>query len=107
MFGEMSLIEDELTSATVIAKTDVELLVINRGDLEGLMDDNIALAFKIYKTFCHVLSERLRRTSSELLEIKHGKAGSKKAEAEESSKKPAKKAAKKGAKKKAGKKAKK
>lgn len=70
MFGEMSLIEDELTSASVVADTKVTLLVIKRKDLESLMEGNLEVALKIYKTFCHTLSERLRRTSGELSRYK-------------------------------------
>jgi len=77
LFGEMSLIEDELTSATVTAMTSLELMVIDRADLEKLMDENRDIAIKVYKTFCHTLSDRLRRTSSELSRIKAGLGGDK------------------------------
>jgi CRP/FNR family transcriptional regulator, cyclic AMP receptor protein len=66
LFGEMSLIEDALTSASVVAATEVELLVIQRADFEDLLGQNASLALKIYKSFCRTLSERLRRTSSDL-----------------------------------------
>lgn len=66
LFGEMSLIEDALTSASVVAESDVELLVIRRADFEKLLSENEPLALKIYKSFCRTLSERLRRTSQEL-----------------------------------------
>ena len=66
LFGEMSLIDDALTSASVVAETDLELLVIKRADFENLLGQNEALALKVYKSFCRTLSERLRRTSSEL-----------------------------------------
>jgi len=66
LFGEMSLIEDSLTSASVVADTDVELLVIRRLDFEKLLSENESLALKVYKSFCRTLSERLRRTSTEL-----------------------------------------
>lgn len=66
LFGEMSLIEDALTSASVVADSDVELLVIRREDFERLLSENESLALKVYKSFCRTLSERLRRTSQEL-----------------------------------------
>lgn len=66
IFGEMSLIEDSLTSANVVADTDMELVVIHRADFEEILDKNERLALKIYKSFCRVLSERLRKTTSEL-----------------------------------------
>ncbi len=66
LFGEMSLVENELTSASVVAATDVELLVIHRPEFEDLLEGNQAMALKIYKSFCRTLSERLRKTSAEL-----------------------------------------
>jgi CRP/FNR family cyclic AMP-dependent transcriptional regulator len=66
LFGEMSLIEDELTSATVVAATDVRLLVIRRNEFEDLLANNQALALKVYKSFCKTLSERLRKTTAGL-----------------------------------------
>ncbi len=66
MFGEMSLIEDSLTSANVVAQTDMELVVIHRTEFEELLTQNESLALKIYRSFCRVLSERLRKTSGAL-----------------------------------------
>jgi CRP-like cAMP-binding protein len=70
LFGEMSLIEDALTSASVVADTDVALLVIKREEFDSLLNENRDVALKIYKTFCLTLSERLRRTSEELSKLK-------------------------------------
>jgi len=70
LFGEMSLIENELTSASVIASSEVSLLVIHRPQFEELMEKDLSLALKVYKSFCHTLSDRLRKTTSELSKIK-------------------------------------
>jgi NTE family protein len=70
LFGEMSLIENDLTSASVMAHTDVHLLQITRSDFEKLLDSNKDIAFNVYKTFCHTLSERLRKTSEELARLR-------------------------------------
>jgi CRP-like cAMP-binding protein len=70
LFGEMSLIENELTSASVIATSDVELLVIRRHEFENMLETRLDTALKVYKTFCHTLSERLRKTSQELSRLK-------------------------------------
>jgi len=66
LFGEMSLIEDSLTSANVIAESDIDLVVIHREDFERLLSQNEGFALKIYKSFCRVLSERLRKTTGDL-----------------------------------------
>jgi CRP-like cAMP-binding protein len=69
LVGEMSLIEASLTSASVVAKDDVECLMLARPDLERMMRESSEFARKVYKAFCNVLSDRLRRTSQELFEL--------------------------------------
>jgi CRP/FNR family cyclic AMP-dependent transcriptional regulator len=64
LFGEMSLIDDQLASADVIAKGPVELLVIPRRDFEKLLASNDKLAIKVYRCFCAALSDRLRKANS-------------------------------------------
>lgn len=63
LLGEMSLVDDVLTSAEVKADGDVELLVVPRKDFDALMAKDQALALKVYKAFCRTLSERLRHTN--------------------------------------------
>jgi CRP-like cAMP-binding protein len=70
IFGEMSLIEDMLTSASVTSIGETQLLKINKKDLEQLMDKNHLFAAKIYRSFCIVLSERLRKANQQLEEEK-------------------------------------
>ena len=88
LFGEMSLIENELTSASVVAAEPTVLLVIRRKDFEDLMEFNKDIALKIFRTFCNTLSERLRRTSQELGQLKACRPVEE--EAETRSRKPAK-----------------
>ena len=66
MFGEMSLVDDELTSARVTALENVELLVLPRGELESLIESDQAIALKIYQAFCKNLCARLRRANPRL-----------------------------------------
>jgi len=93
LFGEMSLIENELTSASVIAASDVEVLAIHRPEFEELLEKNQALALKIYKSFCMTLSERLRKTTEEFSHLRH-LSGGEKAEEKPKPKPGAKKSAK-------------
>jgi len=60
MFGEMSLVDDVLTQATVTALEDVELLVVPRGDLDALLASDPALALKVYRSFCRALTAKIR-----------------------------------------------
>jgi CRP-like cAMP-binding protein len=61
LFGEMSLIDDVLTSARVVAVGDARLLKIAKLDLDRLMKEKDRLATKIYRSFCMVLADRLRK----------------------------------------------
>jgi CRP/FNR family cyclic AMP-dependent transcriptional regulator len=69
LFGEMSLIDDQLASADVIAKGAVELLVIPRRDFETLLSSNDKLAVKVFRCFCASLSDRLRKANAKLAEV--------------------------------------
>ena len=68
LFGEMSLIEDQLVSADVVALTLVELIVLPRRSFEKLLEKNPALAAKIYRAFCRSLSDKLRKANQKNFE---------------------------------------
>ncbi|MGV8058213.1 MAG: Crp/Fnr family transcriptional regulator [Smithellaceae bacterium] len=67
-FGEMSLIDDEPRSATALAVSDVTFLVINRDDFLRLSKEKASLAFALLWKISRQLSQRLRRTSGQLVE---------------------------------------
>jgi CRP-like cAMP-binding protein len=64
VFGEMSLIDDVLTSARVTTVSECRLLKLPRSAFEGLLLQDEKLAVKVYRSFSRTLSERLRRTSA-------------------------------------------
>jgi CRP/FNR family cyclic AMP-dependent transcriptional regulator len=66
-FGEMSLVEDTVTSARVTAYNEVECLIIKRAQFAELLDNDVHLSNQVFRNFTRVLSERLRNTSSELV----------------------------------------
>ena len=68
LFGEMSLIEDQLVSADVVALSQVELLVLPRKSFESMLSSNPTLAAKIYRTFCKSLTDKLRKANTRLAE---------------------------------------
>ncbi len=74
LFGEMSLVEDQLVSADVVASGDVEVLVIPRHAFENLLAENDKLAVKVYRCFCRSLSEKLRKANQKVTDA-HAKAG--------------------------------
>lgn len=66
LFGEMSLIDDLLTSARVTTVTDCRLLKMPRDRFEALLATDDKLAVKVFRSFCRTLSDRLRRTTGML-----------------------------------------
>ena len=72
LFGEMSLIDDLLTSARVSTVTECRLLRMHRERFETLLASDEHLAVKVYRSFCHTLSERLRRTTTLLAHTQAG-----------------------------------
>jgi CRP/FNR family cyclic AMP-dependent transcriptional regulator len=75
LFGEMSLVDDHLASADVVAQGPVELLVIPRREFEALTARHDKLAVKVYRCFCAALAERLRKANARLAEAGHHDAG--------------------------------
>jgi CRP-like cAMP-binding protein len=67
LFGEMSLIDDLLTSARVTTVTPCRLLKMPRDKFEHLLAADDKLAVKVYRSFCRTLSDRLRRTTAMLV----------------------------------------
>jgi serine/threonine protein phosphatase PrpC/CRP-like cAMP-binding protein len=68
-FGDMALVEDAPRSATVVALEPMDLLVIGREQMIGLMRQDPVLATKVLWTLVQSLSARLRVTSAEALEL--------------------------------------
>lgn len=66
LFGEMSLIDDLLTSARVTTVTQCRLLKMPRDKFEQLMGSDDKLAVKVFRSFCRTISDRLRRTTTML-----------------------------------------
>lgn len=67
-FGEMSLIDQYPHSARAVAVEDCVILLINRLDLDIILNWNTVLGFKMWRTFSKVLSERLRKTNERVFE---------------------------------------
>lgn len=65
-FGEMALIDNFPRSAFAIANTDVELLAINKADLDNILTKDHELGYKLLWTFTKTLSRRLRETNDKM-----------------------------------------
>lgn len=67
--GEMSLLDHEPRSASVVAIKPSVLLVLTVPDLDRLTLEHPALAAIVYRTLGLVLSRKLRRTSGQLVDL--------------------------------------
>ncbi len=65
-FGEMALIDNFPRSAYAIANTDVELLAINKTDLDNILLMDRELGYKLLWAFTKTLSKRLRETNEKM-----------------------------------------
>ncbi len=66
LFGEMSLIDDVLTSARITTAGPCRLLKLPRAGFEALLGSDDKLAVKVYRSFIRTMAERLRRTNAQL-----------------------------------------
>jgi CRP/FNR family transcriptional regulator, cyclic AMP receptor protein len=67
-FGEMSLCDGEPRSATIVATTDLRLLIVDRSHFWRLLDETPELVRRILT----ILSRRVRRLEQTVHAILHG-----------------------------------
>ena len=67
-FGEMSILNREPRSATVVADTDVRILILNRDEFDRLLSNQPKMAAKFLLRIARLLSQRLRETTGQLAE---------------------------------------
>lgn len=66
MFGELSLVDGFLRSASARAIEPTEVLAFDNSALEGLMDDDPRIGYRIMRNIANVLSARIRTTNMKL-----------------------------------------
>jgi len=66
--GEMSIIDRQPHSATVVVRTDTVLLLFTQNNFERLSEEHPRLSFKILWKIAQTLSHRLRQTSGQLVD---------------------------------------
>jgi len=67
-FGEMSVLNREPRSASVVADSEVRLLILPRGDFDRLLENQPKVAAKFLLKIARLLSQRLRETTGQLAE---------------------------------------
>jgi CRP-like cAMP-binding protein len=68
-FGEMAVLLKKPRTATAVAKTDVTLAVLGRGELLEMFTENPESAFKLMGSFTSVIMGRLKHTTEELVTV--------------------------------------
>ncbi|MDX2087660.1 MAG: cyclic nucleotide-binding domain-containing protein [Kofleriaceae bacterium] len=71
-FGEMALIDRSVRSLTATATPGTRLVVISRKDFFDVIKREPATAVKLLWSFVQVLGQRLRKTTSDLADARHG-----------------------------------
>lgn len=66
--GEMSIIDEQPHSATVVAATEVDLLLLTQNNLQRIADEHPRLGYKVLWRIAQQLSSRLRQTSGQLVD---------------------------------------
>ena len=66
VFGELSLVDGFLRSATARALDEIEVLAFDSQKLEGLMEEKPQIGYRIMRNIANVLSSRIRSTNMKL-----------------------------------------
>lgn len=66
-FGELALLDREVRSASVLAETDCEFLVINREDFNQLGEEDPRLGLLVTRAIAKELSKRLRKANQDMI----------------------------------------
>lgn len=69
LLGEMSLITDRPTSATVMAVTECELQLLTKAQFQRLIAADSIAAYKLVMTIAGVLAERLAKLDRKVIEL--------------------------------------
>jgi extracellular factor (EF) 3-hydroxypalmitic acid methyl ester biosynthesis protein len=69
VFGEISFLESKGTSANVVADESVEVSVIDKGNVEAMLESMPEFAIRFYKTLAVTLAYRLRQAAERLVEL--------------------------------------
>lgn len=67
-FGEISLLDGQPRSASLIAGTALEYLLITKDDMDDMAEKHSLVAYKLLWKISYILSQRLRNTSGQLSE---------------------------------------
>jgi len=67
--GELALIDNDMRSASVVAKSDCQCLVINRKDFVQFGNENPAIGLSVTRAIASQISSRLRKSNSDVITL--------------------------------------
>ncbi len=67
--GELALIDNDRRSATVIAKSDCECLVVKRENFIKFGDENPKIGLQVTRAIASQLSSKLRKTNADVITL--------------------------------------
>ncbi len=68
-FGEMSILEDSVRSASVIPLAPCELLEIHGDDFSRLAESDYYIGYRVVRNIAKIVSARLRKNDRDLLKL--------------------------------------
>jgi glutaminase len=75
MVGEMAFAEESPRSATVVAESDVECLVLERSDFDTLRDTDADIHGLVWRNIACAIAGKLRKANHDLAVYDHAPAG--------------------------------
>ncbi|MBI5562326.1 MAG: cyclic nucleotide-binding domain-containing protein [Deltaproteobacteria bacterium] len=69
IFGEMSFLDGRPRSATIVAVSDIETYMMEKGDFETLVDANPRVIFKLMKNIVFTIHSIVRGMNSRYIEM--------------------------------------
>ncbi len=67
--GELALIDNDMRSASVVAKSECQCLVINRKDFVKFGNENPAIGLSVTRAIASQISSRLRKSNSDVITL--------------------------------------
>lgn len=68
-FGELAIVDNDQRSASVMAESDCELLVLTRSKFEQLAEKDPYLGYKIVRRIARIISDRLRKANKDIITL--------------------------------------
>jgi CRP-like cAMP-binding protein len=69
IFGEMGFLDDRPHSATLVAISDIEVLMLNRNEFEGLVDTHPWITYKLMRNIVYTVHAIVRSMNTRYMDM--------------------------------------